>query len=189
MGVSAYGFHKGPPPKDGSESDGHSECGGSESSHMSGSEASGRDVDPHSPGGTPPPSDEEVMGIDVLVGGDIEPPHDVVDKMPDDVPHEPAPPEWEMPPPPAFGLGVECAEVASSGRSKCMACGAGIDFKSIRFKVWCTPKVFRFMHTGCFAGITPAHRDHSIACLRHQAEWQIGLDEHAIRDAINNALA
>ena len=90
---------------------------------------------------------------------------------------------------PDFALGVDQAEHAPSGRSKCMVCNLATPFKSVRLRYWTANSAHKFLHVGCFGGLPLPTRAHSIACLEHQRAWLVGPDDTDISDAIDVALA
>ena len=91
---------------------------------------------------------------------------------------------------PAWAPGVQCADVNTTGKKKCMYCGDQIMKGAIRLKFWQSKSVFRFMHHTCCNHIPEPRRIQSRACLRYQKDF--GLVAHAegvaIMAAIDEAL-
>ena len=90
---------------------------------------------------------------------------------------------------PAWDVGVEMAEVATTGRSICIFCKGGILRGSVRLKYWQNNSTFRFVHPSCAGSLPEDHKAHSCACLRYQSHFAAGKDCVEMIDSINEALS
>ena len=85
---------------------------------------------------------------------------------------------------PIWDVGIQRAEKATTGKSKCMVCSLAIDRGSIRIVHQQSKAATKFLHPGCCAGVPDAHKAHSRATLVHQRAFGGG---HLVLD-INAAI-
>ena len=85
---------------------------------------------------------------------------------------------------PIWDVGIQRAEKATTGKSKCMVCSLAIDRGSIRLVHQQSKAATKFLHPGCCAGVPDAHKAHSRATLVHQRAFGGG---HLVLD-INAAI-
>ena len=94
-----------------------------------------------------------------------------------------------VPVPPAWDVGVQRAEVARSGRSKCHICNVGIDKRAVRFVYQLFKSQLKYIHHTCFNAVPADHLPHSVACLRFQRDFGGGVDVLELNAAIDEAIA
>ena len=100
----------------------------------------------------------------------------------------PPPMDFVVPDPPVWGLGVECMEVSPTSHGKCHVCKLKIPRGTMRLKYWFQKSAHRYVHSHCWNELPLATNAHSIACLKHQQELELGPDGERIRTAIRDLL-
>ena len=92
---------------------------------------------------------------------------------------------------PAWGVGVECAEVNNHGKTKCLICEAPIIKGHVRLKYYQSKSAIKYLHVTCCDRIPVARSLHSRACLRFQRDYGLGAHGDVVRitEGIDASLA